>query len=411
MKNLETPISSRRFSKPRLLVGLVLLTILGCVGIWLVWKKVSTEKESTLLINPKTEEPENPLEEETVTLPPTDTSSSVVTGKILYLSPSGSDTSAGSSPETSWKTIQKAVDVAEPGDTILLSPGDYFQDIVSRKDGSAEKRITIKGPRDASVKGAGGARIIEINHDYITLEGFTVDGLSGSSKKAKDYRDKLIYAVGKKAKDGVKELRIENMLIQNAGGECIRLRYFAEKNEIAHSTIKNCGAHDFVFDDGGKNGEGIYIGTAPEQRNDGKNPTKDKDVSKNNWVHHNTFDTQGNECVDIKEDSRENIVEHNSCTGQKDKDSGGMGSRGNENVFRYNQIFGNRGAGIRLGGDIKEYGINNFIYENVIRDNQAGGIKLQRKPQAKICKNTFSNNKGGELVGTYGDDFKNAPSC
>jgi hypothetical protein len=198
------------------------------------------------------------------------------------------------------------------------------------------------------------------------------------------------------------------MRIQNAGGECVRLRYFAEKNEIADSLIRNCGLRDFVFDGDGKNGEGVYIGTAPEQQKDGTNPTKDKDVSKNNWVHHNTFDTQGNECVDIKEGSTQNIVEHNTCTGQRDKDSGGMGSRGNENVFRFNEIFGNRGAGIRLGGDKKDSGINNFIHDNTIRDNGEGGIKIMRKPQAKICGNTFSSNKEGKFVGEYGDDFKDS---
>jgi hypothetical protein len=31
-----------------------------------------------------------------------------------------------------------------------------------------------------------------------------------------------------------------------------------------------------------------------------------------------------------------------------------------------------------------------------------------RKPQAKICGNTFSSNKEGKFVGEYGDDFKDS---
>ena len=84
-----------------------------------------------------------------------------------------------------------------------------------------------------------------------------------------------------------------------------------------------CGISDFEFNDGSKNGEGVYIGTAPEQLKDGKNPTAKIDRSNNNWVHHNQFNTQGNECVDIKEGSSFNLIENNRRTGQKDINSGG----------------------------------------------------------------------------------------
>ena len=64
-----------------------------------------------------------------------------------------------------------------------------------------------------------------------------------------------------------------------------------------------------------------------------------------------TFDTQGNECVDIKEGATANVVEHNDCTGQKDPESAGFDSRGSGNVFRFNASYANLGAGVRLGGD------------------------------------------------------------
>lgn len=126
-----------------------------------------------------------------------------------------------------------------------------------------------------------------------------------------------------------------------------------------------------------KNGEGIYLGTALEQLNDGKNPTSDIDVSSGNWIHDNNIVTEGNECVDIKEGSRQNIVENNSCTGQKDPESAGLNSRGDENVFRYNQVFDNLGAGVRLGGDTPNDGSNNDVYGNNIYNNAGGGIKFQ----------------------------------
>jgi hypothetical protein len=281
-----------------------------------------------------------------------------------YVSPTGDDSSDGRSSGAPFRTIQKAVDLAQPGSTINLA-----------------------------------------------LVGFTIDGLWGSPSSASGYRDKLLYVLGKQPRDGVSGLRVFKMTFVNAGGECIRLRYFAQHNEIAGSSISNCGVHDFRFAAGGKNGEGIYIGTAPEQRGDGKNPTSDPDLSNQNWIHQNHFDTQGNECVDIKESATGNIVEDNTCTGQRDPESGGFDSRGSGNIFRANQSYANAGAGIRLGGDAAGDGIGNHVYGNIIRDNQAGGIKAQRQPQGQVCGNTLTNNSGGDSVGSYGDSLRPSAPC
>ncbi len=308
-------------------------------------------------------------------------------------------------------SIQKAIDLAKPGDFIYLSAGTYRQDIQSKKDGKPNLPITIVGPKSAIVVGSGKPHVFEINHSYISLKGFTIDGQFGTGTRASDFRDKLLYVAGRQPGKGVTGLKITGMTIQNAGGECIRLRYFAQKNEIRNNTIRNCGIYDFRFKKSGKNGEGIYIGTAPEQLNDEKNPTGDPDQSSNNWIAGNIINTQGNECVDIKESSKENLVEGNSCTGQKDPDSGGMDARGSNNTFRNNNIFENLGAGIRLGGDRKKDGINNNVYSNLIRGNDKGGIKFERIPQGKICGNTMSENRGGDLAGSYGEKFSPALIC
>lgn len=335
-----------------------------------------------------------------------------ISGNIYYVSLNGKKEAEGLSPENALGTIQDAVNKAQPGDGVMLLEGEYFQDFVSVRNGLKEKPITIYGSSKAVVKGSGkNSRIIEINHDYIFLKGFSVDGLSGDASDEKNYRDKLIYVQGKEKKKGVTGLQIKEMTIKNAGGECIRLRYFAQENEISHNVIKNCGAYDFLFNGKGKNGEGIYIGTAPEQLNDNKNPTNDRDRSDNNWIHHNEIDTQGNECVDIKEGSSKNLIEYNKCTGQKDDNSAGFDSRGSGNIFHYNESYGNVGSGIRLGGDEKDDGIDNIIVGNKLYDNKGGGIKIERKPQGVICGNIFSDNKKGDIVGEYAKKIKNTAKC
>jgi hypothetical protein len=200
------------------------------------------------------------------------------------------------------------------------------------------------------------------------------------------------------------------MVVRNGLGECVRLRYFAVGNEISHTTIANCGRKDFVFGGDGKNGEGIYVGTAPEQRGNGVNATDEVDGSSRNWIHDNEIDTRADECVDIKEGSTANVVENNSCTGQRDPDSGGLDARGSGNVFRLNRVFGNVGPGIRLGGDDPDDGIHNDVYDNTIRDNESGGVKFIRVPQGRICGNSMFGN-GRDTVGDFADRFSPAAPC
>ena len=121
----------------------------------------------------------------------------------LYVSPSGSDANSGTTPEQPFQTIQHAIDLAQPGDTVNLAAGVYFQDVISKRAGTATAPITIKGPSDAIIKGGGGPRIFQINHDNLTLDGFTIDGLWGSADTINGFREKLLYVVGSAPNDGV----------------------------------------------------------------------------------------------------------------------------------------------------------------------------------------------------------------
>lgn len=327
-----------------------------------------------------------------------------------YVSPAGSDSNDGSTPERPFRTIQRAIDLAQPGSAIHLAAGSYLQDARSVRNGTATAPITITGPPEAVVKGAGKMQIVAINHDHHVLQGFTLDGRFGSGTSTSSYRKKLLYAQGVEPRAGVEGLRVLDMTLTNALDECVRLRYFAEGNEVARTTITNCGIEDFRLGGGGKNGEGIYIGTAPEQLGDGNNPTTDRDLSKDNFIHDNFIDTQGGECVDVKEAASGNLVQNNRCTGSLDPDGGGLNSRGNGNVFRGNEVYGHVGAGVRLGGDEPDDAVDNSVYDNVIRDNQVGGIKFMASPQAKVCGNTMSGN-GQNAMGTFADQFDPTAPC
>ncbi|QNE79553.1 DUF1565 domain-containing protein [Streptomyces finlayi] len=325
------------------------------------------------------------------------------TATAYYVSPSGSDAHAGTSAGAPFATIQKAMDVAPTGAVVNLAAGTYRQDVVTRRAG-----VTLTGPSNAVVKGAGGPRIIQ---DSTTLSGFTVDGPHGSSTDVSGYRLKLIHVMSTTPDNGVGALRVTGMTLKNAADECLRLRYLVTGAEVNDNTISTCGVADFKFAGGGRYGEGVYLGTAPAQQGANGAPDAAADVSRNNRIHHNTIDTQGNDCADVKENSTNNYVEYNDCTGQRDAGSGGLDARGSGNVFRRSTVYGNVGAGVRLGGDTATDGIGTSVYGNTVTGNAGGGVKFMRTPQGPVCTNTMSGNTGGDAVGTYASEYDPTGAC
>jgi len=60
---------------------------------------------------------------------------------------SGRDTQPGESRATAFATLQRAVDGARPGDTIIVYPGTYYEHVVIRRGGAPEAPITIQADR------------------------------------------------------------------------------------------------------------------------------------------------------------------------------------------------------------------------------------------------------------------------
>jgi hypothetical protein len=67
------------------------------------------------------------------------------TGKAYFVATTGSDSNAGTSLTTPFKTINKAVGLASAGDTIDVRAGTYTESVVIRRAGSATKWISLRG--------------------------------------------------------------------------------------------------------------------------------------------------------------------------------------------------------------------------------------------------------------------------
>ena len=97
---------------------------------------------------------------------------------ILYVSTTGSDSNSGASGSP-VKSINKAAQLAQAGDTVLVGAGTYNGTVSISKNGTASGQITFK-PADGAhvvIDGAGtpaNTDLVVITGDYITFQGFEV---------------------------------------------------------------------------------------------------------------------------------------------------------------------------------------------------------------------------------------------
>ena len=63
--------------------------------------------------------------------------------KIYYVNPQGNDRKDGLSEGKAFKTIQKAVNLAKPGDSVHLLPGIYLQDVITTKSGIPNNPLVL----------------------------------------------------------------------------------------------------------------------------------------------------------------------------------------------------------------------------------------------------------------------------
>ncbi len=310
-------------------------------------------------------------------------------GKVIFVSPiEGNDKNGGLNYMEPLKTIKEALKRALPGDTVVLLPGEYRENIVTFRDGTKENPITLVGMPGSIIYGDDryGGRVITIKHSYVNIFHVNINGQFMRCEKPECYHDKLIYVEGSPEKY-VEGVRIVSSNLKNALGECLRFKY-VRNSEISWNKIENCGLRDFKFKlrgEEGKNGEGIYIGTSPKQDRGRADKTKNITIS------YNVIETNGSECIDVKENSSDVRIISNICSGNQQETTGGISIRSNSNVILRNILFNNKGAAIRLGGHNINDGIMNIVKYNFIDNYSKFSLKIMRHPQDIICENKITS--------------------
>lgn len=294
----------------------------------------------------------------------------------IYVDPdSGSDSSIGRI-DSPVRSIERALDLAGPGEKVRLTSGVYREDVITIRGGTSSLPITIEAAPGAQpvIDGGGFRTGPQILHSYIVFRGIEVKNMRFGMRI-----------------EGARNVVVRDSVIHGVGGECLRLQYGAFRNTVLNNRIFDCGLVT--------NGEGIYVGTAPEQsaRNSGQ-----PDRSTNNVIDGNEI-FRVTEGIDLKEDANYNTVRFNTVSEARDPNSGGINIRSDSNNVYGNSSRDSAGSGFRIGGDIvdgRQHGLNNRLRDNTAADNLDYGYKIMVTPQNIDCSNrAFRNLLGAFTAG------------
>jgi hypothetical protein len=155
-------------------------------------------------------------------------------------------TSGNGSRKSPFRSIQEGVDAALPGETVWVLPGEYDEEVSTRRDGLPEQPIIIRSyvsaeapegsspgwvpedePERVWIRRKG--RGIDIQHSHIVVDGINVDGLWHSNSYIDEngiFRDSTVSGTFPSGTGGI--VRIIN------GTESIVLRNIEVKNNQLH---------------------------------------------------------------------------------------------------------------------------------------------------------------------------------
>jgi len=331
-----------------------------------------------------------------------------------YVAKNGSDSNPGTE-DNPWRTIQKAANTLQPGETVLIRQGVYQEKVKPGRSGTEGNYITYRsfGSEEVVIDAQNGVRDACIRVDgmkYLQFVGLRLTGASGPSG----------LRAGFHARDQSEHLVLENITADNNRfGILIHGKYAP----VSHVTIRNCTAtantghgiflYRRVYDTvvGPKNhvfwnaGEkytfGIEIGTDyPGNQADGarnivvlENEIDHNGVQgirtwnamnvliRNNYSHHN-----GATGIQLEDGSENIVVEDNRCeyNAQTYEYETGIWVDDTKNaVVRRNFLQGNK-IGLMVTDSSRV-----ILRHNVIVENNRGVPHLRNAMGLNVNRNTF----------------------
>ena len=173
-------------------------------------------------------------------------------------------------PTADFTTIEEAVDEANPGDTIIVYPGTYTENIDVNKD-----NLTIQSGNgaDATIVQAANPddHVFEITASYVSISGFTITGATGSPNIG--WVSAGIFVGEFDSTDAVHSNILGNKLINNYDGVCL---FGSSGNVVVDNTADS-------------NSRGIVLVDSPENVLDANNVESNGWGIQINWSSNNTL--------------------------------------------------------------------------------------------------------------------------
>ncbi len=135
--------------------------------------------------------------------------------KNYYVALSGDDNNTGTSLSDAWKTIQKAANKLEAGDSVFITKGIYEEIVIPANSGTEDNYITYTA----------------YANDTVIIDG------SSFSETYLQYSDRGIFDIKSKF-----YINVVGLTIRNSNGGGIMCRYGSSYINIKDNRIKNCKA-------------------------------------------------------------------------------------------------------------------------------------------------------------------------
>lgn len=304
----------------------------------------------------------------------------------IWVAPGDGDSGDGTEADP-IRDVQRALNIAEPGDTIRLKRGEYQRNISTTNGGEPNNPITLTGPPDAVIRPEESEwSMFGILHSHFHIKGITFDGLVDPDRKWEDKEawTSNILTVSPRPRheegvDYIEDVVFEPHRVGNAGSTFVRLERTINATLGDFEVFGPVGAayHPQMKDsEEGHFGSLFYVGTSPPHIED-DTPWNTLDRSRNIRIHHvdNSAGYHHSRFASLRTGTENVTIEY--CT---DRNAGNETSgreyvpaievEGNNCTVRGNDI-GDCRQGIMFGAwtptdlaDADDWARNNDVYTN-----------------------------------------------
>ena len=330
---------------------------------------------------------------------------------VFYVSLSGNDTNPGTLAQP-LKTIQHAVDlVHNPGDTVLVMPGEYHSTStyaydgisINNKNGLPGQEIVIRAydpnNKPIIVNRAYGFQVI--NSSYIIIDGFEIKDYISSGIAlyvsnnivVKNNYVHLGFQGLCQSGEGLPLCKPDGSGTGQVSGRIDNLgNYILEFDNLQNTGIYLCKSQNNVIDSNKieYTDEGVYVGTAGAiQPNPCWTTYAPRTWTSGNLIENNTINTALNEGVELKPDAIRTVVKDNLLKNSAGLEVSSIEIRSAYNDVSENVIFGDNQyskGGIRI--------IDETLCNNPPNDDLGHSMLIYPKTGGYICAfgNSVHNN-------------------